>query len=363
MVKISLDNQDCIEQHREAYQVLGRVLEDLASGKAIYTIGRGGKSKVLSRASNRNTVARKYYTKLTDLCDNYPCLSPEHIHDVVSKVKKYEVSLNKKMVKRAKRILATIYSYEKFSKGMSPQYKYGVLSWVANPSGWGAWEFLRRLNVRSCVYCNAETIFSLLLTNELPGGGITPKYDSKTHKRSALDHFYNHSKYPFLGLTLSNLVPACTRCNTNVKGARELNHTKHIYPYAESFNDGVKFAIAYKPGKRIVDLEESDLHIAFVPRMESKIYQKSLESVAFFHLSKVYNQLHKIDALTVLKRIEAFPQSYREFLAEKYPGIKGMVLDYVCRGSSLNPSHILSHNLSKLTIDIEKQFGVADKAC
>lgn len=357
MVKISLDNKNCIEQHRKAYQVLSRVLEDLANGNAVYTIGRGGKRKILAAASNVSTVARKYYTKLKDLCGDFPCLSPEDIHRVVSEVNRYEVTLNKKGMKKAKRILSTIYSYERFGKSMSPKYKDGVLSWEINPSGWGAWEFLRKLKVRSCVYCNAETIFSLLLTNELPGGGITPKYDSETHKRSALDHFYNHSKYPFLGITLSNLVPACTRCNTNVKGAKNLDHKKHIYPYADSFNDGVRFAIAYKPGKRIMDLDESDLHIAFVPCLDSEIYNKSLESATFFHLSQVYNQLHKKDALTVLKRIAALPQSYREFLAEKYPGIKTMVLDYVCRGSSLNPLDILSHNLSKLTIDIEKQFG------
>ena len=359
MVKISLDNpvgEACIEQHRKAYQVLGRVLEDLANGKEVYTIGRSGKRKILARASNKYTVARKYYTKLKDLCGDFPCLAPEDIHRVVSEVNRHEVTLNKKGMKKARRILARIYSYEKFGKGMSPKYKDGVLSWEVNPNGWGAWEFIRKLGIRSCVYCNAETIFSLLMTNKLPGSDKVPQY-SKTHKRSALDHFYSHSKYPFLGITLSNLVPACTRCNTNVKGAKELGSEEYVYPYSDSFHSGAKFAIAYKSGRCVMDMCESDIHIAILSKDDSPLSKKALKSAGFFHLPEVYNQLYKQDALTVLKRTTAFPQTYRDFLSHKYPGIKEVDLDYVCRGSSLDASDILSHNLSKLTIDIEQQFG------
>lgn len=335
---------------------------DLANGEAIYTIGRGGKRKVLARASNRNTVARKYYAKLVELSDNFPCLLPEDIHKIVSEVNKHEESHTKKGMKRAKLILAAVYSYEKFGKGMSPKYKDGVLSWEVNPTGWGAWAFIRLLEIRSCVYCNAETIFSLLMTNKQPGSNKVPKY-SETHKRSALDHFYSHSKYPFLGITLSNLVPACTRCNTNVKGAKELGSERYLYPYSDSFHSGAKFALALKPHRAIMDMDESDIHIAILPKRDSGMSGKALESAEFFHLPEVYNQLHKRDALTVLQRTIALPRSYRDFLANKYPGIKSMVLDCVCRGSSLNPSHILSHNLSKLTMDIEKQFGDNDKDC
>ena len=196
-----------------------------------------------------------------------------------------------------------------------------------------------------------------MLDNRLPGTRKTIPYDSKIYKRSALDHYYSHALFPFAGITLCNLVPACTRCNTNIKGAKALDYTAHIYPYSDSFHDGARFALAFKPHKCIMDMDELDIHIAILPNDDSDISKKAMRSAEFFHLTEVYNQLHKRDALTVLQRITTLPQSYRDFLSHKYPGIKDIVLDYVCRGSSLKPTEILSHILSKLTIDIEKQFG------
>ena len=64
MVQITLDNsvgKACLELHQKAYHALSRVLEDLANGKEVCTIGRGGKKIVLARASKQNTVARQYY--------------------------------------------------------------------------------------------------------------------------------------------------------------------------------------------------------------------------------------------------------------------------------------------------------------
>lgn len=362
MVKISLDSKvgrECLRMHKEAYAILDKVLEDLAKGNEVKTIGRGGRVIVLSSRNGRNTITKRYYKKICDLNkkESFPCLLPETIHKIVSKVGEFEsTEKDKRGLRRAKRVIEQVYSYERFGKNLCPEYIGGVLRWKANKNGWGAWKFIKMLDVRSCVYCNAETIFSLLLTNKLAGTEKEYALKKGVPKRSALDHFYSHSKWPFLGITLSNLIPACTRCNTNIKGARELNWKKHIYPYASSFHEGARFALALRDAKDRLRMKESDLYIAILPNGDVDSAKLAMESSSFFHLSEVYNQLHKRDALTVLQRITALPQSYREFLAQKYPGIKEMVLDNICRGASLSAADILSHNLSKLTIDIEAQF-------
>ena len=363
MIKISLDSpnvRECVAEHNKAYAVLASVLEDLANGNEVKTIGRGGREVILSAKNGRNTASKRYYARIYELSGDggFPCLAPEAIHEVVSTVRKHELAeKDKHGLKRAKQVVAKLYSYDRFSRNMSPKYADGVLSWCANETGWGAWQFIKALDIRSCVYCNAETIFSLLLTNKLPGTQKDLSFDCGIQKRSALDHFYGYSQWPFLGITLSNLIPACTRCNTNVKGAKELNWRKHIYPYSWSFHDGAKFSVALRSTKDKMRMDETDLHIAIVPNDDEETASRSMGSAAFFHLTEVYNQLHKRDALAVLQRITALPQTYREFLTRRYPGIKEMVLDYVCRGTSLNSTDILSHNLSKLTIDIEEQFG------
>ncbi|ALV92032.1 MULTISPECIES: hypothetical protein [Pantoea] len=54
-----------------------------------------------------------------------------------------------------------------------------------------------------CPYCNAEEIPLILGAK-------------KTH-RPALDHFLPRSKYPFLGISIYNLIPAGNICNTSFK--------------------------------------------------------------------------------------------------------------------------------------------------
>ena len=61
MVKISLDSKvgrECLRMHKEAYAILDKVLEDLAKGNEVKTIGRGGRVIVLSSRNGRNEKRR-----------------------------------------------------------------------------------------------------------------------------------------------------------------------------------------------------------------------------------------------------------------------------------------------------------------
>lgn len=59
-----------------------------------------------------------------------------------------------------------------------------------------------------------------------------------------LDHFYPKSKNPFFALSLFNLIPSCTTCNSNEKGDEDFTINTHIHPYYESFNDLYKFEVS-----------------------------------------------------------------------------------------------------------------------
>jgi len=56
-----------------------------------------------------------------------------------------------------------------------------------------------------------------------------------------LDHYYPKSKYPYLALSILNLIPSCPTCN-HIKGSRE----NHLYPYNEEIGEDAKFQLTPK---------------------------------------------------------------------------------------------------------------------
>lgn len=339
----SKEIQAAVIKHKAAYAVLDDVLRDIADGKAIYRIGKGKKLTVLVKANSKKSAARQYYCELCRLLgkDSFCALSPSSLHEICKCMKGI------KQPKGVNRVLRALYDYDQFGNGKVPKYIDHTLSWSSSSDGWSAWQYIRDLDVHSCVYCNADTVFALQLAQ-----GI----EKPVKKRSALDHFYSHSEFPFVGITLSNLIPACTRCNSNVKGAKELEYGKYVYPYEDSFHEGARFAIAYAPGKAVVNLEKDDVALTILPKCKGDIGVKALGSAKFFCLKDVYNQLHREDALAILQRELLSSDSYIKFLKQKYPGINDRLIDRVVNGMSLAPEDILNHNLTKMNIDLVAQL-------
>ena len=85
------------------------------------------------------------------------------------------------------------------------------------------YSYINSISAQVCPYCNR--IFTTTVTD-------------KNHKtRPQLDHFRNKNKYPYLALSINNLVPSCGVCN----------HLKHnddldmIYPYEEGMEKVCSF--------------------------------------------------------------------------------------------------------------------------
>lgn len=342
-----------VKTHEAAYKKLDQVLRDLAAGRAICKLDRKKNPVIWVKGVAANTRARQYYNKLLKELgsDSFCSLPPQRLHEVCGNMKKWERTTT--VPKSAKRVLEGIYDYGRFGKGLRPSYDMtkGVLKWEKDPKGWDAWSYIKVLDVRSCVYCNADSVFAI----EVSRG------KEKVRKRSACDHFYGHSKYPFAGITLSNLIPSCTRCNTNIKGSREFDKGKYVYPYEDSFHEGARFAVAYAPGKGVTMLDVGDVAIGIVADQRTGIGRKAAKSAKFFCLPEVYNQLHREDALAVVQRELMYSESYREFLRSKYPGVENRVFDRIQNGMCLDPDAINKHNLAKMIRDVVSQFRVIEK--
>lgn len=125
---------------------------------------------------------------------------------------------------KAKECCEQIFNYNKFVKGQKEAY------WL-----------LRNLNVRVCPYCNRIYTVTLPSPDELGRG---EKFKAT---RATFDHFYSRARYPYLALSLFNMIPSCYTCNLNKRDSdKEL-----IYPYDQGFGKEAVFRIVPNLSKNI----------------------------------------------------------------------------------------------------------------
>ncbi|WP_331695798.1 hypothetical protein VY732_14575 [Pseudomonas sp. ZY71] len=95
---------------------------------------------------------------------------------------------------------------------------FNYKTFTEKKDGWDAYKLCQKSKIKVCPYCHQVDIITVV--------------DEKTKKayRPPLDHFYYKNEYPHLALTLSNLVPSCTPCNTNLKAVSDFYLNPHLHP-------------------------------------------------------------------------------------------------------------------------------------
>jgi hypothetical protein len=157
--------------------------------------------------------------------------------------------------------------------------------------------FEEYLNPRTCYYCNIDYIN---VYNE--------KENSKN--KFTLDHFIDKGRYPYLALSIFNLIPSCSVCNSKIKGSipfygdKELEHTN---PYLKSFQFDEKVKFKLFLNKTCKDLNIKSKEDITVPLKErySNEYKKYIE---VFKLNERY-QAHKDIVFEMIQNAELYPES------------------------------------------------------
>ncbi len=90
---------------------------------------------------------------------------------------------------------------------------------------WNAFEFYNSINVDVCPYCNSQPV------------GVADVRDE-------IEHFFPKGQYPFLSITLLNMIPVCEICNGN-KLRHDTYKEEIVYPYKKEFGKDGQFFIGY----------------------------------------------------------------------------------------------------------------------
>lgn len=80
----------------------------------------------------------------------------------------------------------------------------------------GIW-FARVLGIKACPYCNAQYT-------------IVTKSKNKERARFHFDHFFSKMKFPYLSISIYNLIPCCSNCNM-IKSDRSLTLNAYFHPF------------------------------------------------------------------------------------------------------------------------------------
>lgn len=211
---------------------------------------------------------------------------------------------------KAKEVCEDIFNYDKFTQ--KKVVTYGLL---------------RKLDVRVCPYCNRLYTITLPSKMELGEG------EEFVTTRAAFDHFYSKDEYPYLAVSLFNLIPSCHVCNMN-KGTSQ---QKIIYPYDEEFGDEAVFRVipdlsckACTEDKGVLNFlhgGRDQFHIRFMGKegisllsdapldyrladIDDEEYRKRIENaIELFRLERLYKE-HKEEIRDILRNRYYFNEEY-----------------------------------------------------
>lgn len=228
----------------------------------------------------------------------------------------------------SKELLGKIFRYDTFS------YRKSAIT------------ILKNIDVTVCPYCNRQYIFTL------SSGNVRPQFD----------HYYPKSVYPYLALTLFNMIPSCSVCNM-AKSSLDTLKCPILYPYDEEFGYDVKFTLKLNSDVNYVKMIQG-ISDEFTIQIDNKSNHSNDEidnQISKLHLDELYNE-HKMYVKDMMRsRYINTPERVNE-LYLKFRHIFGSKDDVygLLYMSDLKKESWGKRPLSKLTHDISVKIKNKD---
>ncbi len=231
-----------------------------------------------------------------------------------------------------------IFNYDGFAERKGQGKKGGGIPLIK--------EILRR--IKYCPYCNADMVYTLKCDDT-----------GKTYK-SAFDHFYARWRYPFLALSLYNLIPSCDRCNSKFKLDKYKETLETFHPYLDDVDSETHFILSGLTNEMRCGSASADgLKIELMPKSAmSNSSEVSIQNYqALFRINDVYSQLYQGRAIEILQLGELINESYQEEAKERFARA-GIYADPIrlILGTPLRRKEINMHHISKLKLDLLEKY-------
>ena len=230
--------------------------------------------------------------------------------------------------KKSKLLLERIFRYENFSNRKA------------------AYKILKQMDVRVCPYCNRQ------YTVTLKSGEVRPQFD----------HYYPKSLYPYLALSVFNLVPCCSICNM-AKTKLDTDTDPILYPFSEEFGYDVFFTTERWKNTSLPQYirgltDKFDIKISNPKGVLKEEVNKQIDKL---HIEKLYKE-HKDYVQDILKHNYVYTDKRLNELCKTFPDLFHSVDEaksfiYL---TGMEKGDWGKRPLGKLTSDIVRQLEYKD---
>lgn len=205
--------------------------------------------------------------------------------------------------------------------------------------------FTKNFNFRTCFYCNKDFITNF---------NKDDFDETKEVSTFQLDHFYDKGTYPYLALSLYNLIPSCPTCNSpKVKGSENCFQTcKAPNDKNFDFENKVKFKLFLDKDCKNLHLKDKEDIDTPLKEQFSNDYDKYIE---IFKLNERY-KAHKDIVYEMITKAELYPESRLKELQD----LTGIPFQQIKKDIfKLSDEEDLSKKpFSKLIKDISEELGL-----
>lgn len=170
---------------------------------------------------------------------------------------------------------------------------------------WGAYAYVMSLKVKVCPYCNRNY--------------VTPLYSQNGKMRADLDHFFAKKMYPYLSISLFNLVPSCKYCNSSLKGQNEFTYRGNFHPLDKIRADDL-YRMTYMPENAGCFTGKENFDIDLEYNYADEMWEKMKGNNDTFKLREVY-QYHKDIVSGLIKKRYVYNDGYIDYLWKSYPNL------------------------------------------
>ncbi len=199
--------------------------------------------------------------------------------------------------------------------------------------------FEQYVEVHTCYFCNIEFINKF------------KKSDGKFKNGFTLDHYIDKGKYPYLALSLYNLIPSCYTCNSKVKGINEIDT---LSPSSSHFDFDKKVTFKTFMQNDNLQIEEPKDFDFLLKEDFTDVYKKYID---VFELDGRYSY-HKTKVIEMINKRKEYPDSRIKELATLTQKTQEEVKQDLFGVYLYDADDLHKRPLSKLTRDIAKELGL-----
>ncbi|SAL51078.1 hypothetical protein AWB71_02809 [Caballeronia peredens] len=204
---------------------------------------------------------------------------------------------------------------------------------------WSAYKLCEKAKRIICPYCNQAFAFTVVGTS--------------TSFRPTLDHFFPKADYPYLALSLYNLVPSCYVCNSSLKGKKNFFVEHHLHPLEDGDADEVRFDLVSSDNAyTFADLLHDDNLLNDFGRLEPHPHSpKAAASIETFLLRERF-----ATNLPAIKRFIRLRKKFRPSKIEQYRRFFGEDFS-ISEHLQFDVSEYKDHMLGKVLRDMYSAFN------